>query len=278
MRSPVKLTLIGLVCLVFTQGSFALDARGVYLTANLSIPSVKNSSLSDGSCSHALAYFGCGSSVDISHGTDSKGSKMLHFGGYIGVGFRVNENVRVEAVRMPSMTFPLDGHGWAQPLFSFEDHDKPTFVNARGEIDATAIAINVFYEFNALTIPAIGFVPYVGVGVGQASLDTDLRVSRNLDSASSSPDSHKTLPRREESTGFFALYIGFSKKLSDRFDWDLGWHTMNLGDAMTAEGTVRVSVWSPDPDAMIPSFDLDVGTTQLELTASGFTTGLRFRF
>ena len=55
---------------------------------------------------------------------------------------------------------------------------------------------------------------------------------------------------------------------------------MNFGDAATADGTAGVGVFfsSSDPDSRISPFEIDVGTTQLELSSQGPTMELRYRF
>ena len=56
----VRLTLVYMLLFMCTQGVFASDLRGIYLTAGLSLSMAKDGTLLDGSCSHPAAYFGCG--------------------------------------------------------------------------------------------------------------------------------------------------------------------------------------------------------------------------
>ena len=120
----VRLTLVYMLLFMCTQGVFASDLRGIYLTAGLSLSMAKDGTLLDGSCSHPAAYFGCGFSVATAHGINEL-NPNIESGGYWGIGFRVNEDVRVEAVVMQSMRFPVKGFGWIQSMFSFEDPSTP---------------------------------------------------------------------------------------------------------------------------------------------------------
>ena len=83
----------------------------------------------------------------------------------------------------------------------------------------------------------------------------------------------------DDSAGFFGLYVGFTKNIQENLDLNVSWQYMNMGQIGTRDDHARIEPHrtSLDRDDFEP-FEVDIGSTEMDLVAQGLVVGLRFSF
>ena len=265
---------VACLCITSMYSLEAADLRGLYLHGGMVTQSAGDITIADGACGTPVAYFGCGNSAEL-----KRRDSFSEDGGLaltLGLGFRVNADVRAEFTILSENYFPHEGTGMARTFLPIETPGRTVAIRrAFTAIDIRAYAANVYYDFPEFTINNFGsFRPFVGIGVGQSTYDMKLQVDRPT-SSPGSQSTRTTFPEGQGSSMFLGFYVGVTRNLTEALDLDISWQYLQFGDASTADGVARVR---PHNSGGFEPIEVDVGTVETELTAHGLGLSLRYKF
>ena len=272
ITSTIHLVILVSLSSLTAYTSKAIELRDVYIHGGMVSQSVADITLADGACGTPVAYFGCGNSAVLER-RETSGDD----GGYafnLGVGFRVNDEVRFEFTFLSRSYFPLEGNGTARSFLPIESSGTAVEITrAFTAVDVTALVANVFYDLPEFRINKLGaFRPFAGIGVGRSAYDMKAHVDRPT-ASDRNPLNRLTFPNGRSMSAFFGVYAGITREIMENVDLDVSWQHMRFGDAATENGVA--SVKPMESNAFRP-FEVDVGNVEMELEAQGL--GLRFRY
>jgi opacity protein-like surface antigen len=161
----------------------------------------------------------------------------------VGVGMKVDDQVRVEGNVTYYSPFDVDGQDGAGNTISTE-------------LESIGAMVSVLYDIEQVHsyLGTDTFTPYVGAGVGISMLDTD-----TMTTAGGNPE-----PGTEVYNLTYAARAGLGARISDTLTLDFGYKFMNMGK-FEQDGGV-----SNGANSKTTKFD--------DLLVHEFTAGLRFQF
>lgn len=130
----------------------------------------------------------------------------------VGLGHRINANLRIDATVEWRSTFDLEG---------IPDTSAPPSIGQKTKISSTVGLLNLYYDIGNFG----GVTPYVGAGVG---------VAYNKMGASLVPSSGFQTYGDSRTSIAWALMAGASYDLTDKWAIDAGYRYINFGDATTS--------------------------------------------
>ena len=229
-----------LALLFFSSLAFALDLDGYYITPKVGI--------SESTDTGKMDYTNGGITYSVED--DDLGTATA-FG--LSAGKYLTDNFRLELELIKRNNYEYNARDLADSDYNYKN-----------SVDATALFINGFYDFQSFAMGSTSITPYLGVGVGISRNKTDDEKEYYQGSPDGIVTKGKTI-----SEFAYKFSAGTLFSVSKNLSVDLNYQYVNLGEFETSKTVYRNGVYNNT---------LDEGTNGGEIKSHELMVGLQYTF